>query len=42
LKESRASLKDLSERYGVSIELIRQIETRALDRLRQSIEVVLH
>lgn len=34
LKEDRKTLQDLSEVYGVSRERIRQIEARALDKLR--------
>lgn len=37
LTEDRPTLGDLSEKYGVSRERIRQIETRALDKLKEAV-----
>lgn len=37
LKESPATLNDLSQRYGISCERIRQIETQAMIKLRRSL-----
>ena len=39
LKESPATLNDLSQHYGVSCERIRQIETQAMIKLRRSLSV---
>jgi len=39
LSEDPATLKDLSEEFGVSIERIRQLESRAMKKLRGSLEI---
>jgi RNA polymerase sigma-32 factor len=38
LKENPSTLKELSQRYGVSPERVRQIELRALEKLRRTIK----
>jgi len=37
LKDAPATLQDLSERYGISRERVRQIETRAFEKLQKSV-----
>ena len=38
LKESPATLQDLSEEYGISRERVRQIEVRAFEKLQKSVK----
>ncbi|MEK9724255.1 MAG: sigma-70 family RNA polymerase sigma factor, partial [Rhodospirillaceae bacterium] len=38
LKESPATLQNLSDHYGISRERIRQIEVRAFEKLRKSVK----
>jgi RNA polymerase sigma-32 factor len=38
LKEAPATLQDLSERYGISRERVRQIEVRAFEKLQKSVK----
>ena len=37
LAEEPATLKDLSEEFGVSIERVRQLEARAMKRLKEAV-----
>lgn len=37
LNEDKASLKDMAEKYGISIERVRQIEKNAMDKMRGSL-----
>ena len=39
LKDSPATLEDLSRRYNVSRERMRQIEAKAIDKLREAMNV---
>ncbi len=38
LKDAPATLQDLSERYGISRERVRQIEVRALEKIQKSVK----
>ncbi len=42
LKEEPATLEDLSQRYGISRERVRQIEVRAFDKLQRAIKTGAH
>jgi RNA polymerase sigma-32 factor len=37
--DSKAGLKELSEKYGVSMERIRQIESKAFEKMQPYLEV---
>jgi RNA polymerase sigma-32 factor len=39
LMDSKAGLKELSEKYGVSMERIRQIESKAFEKMQPYLEV---
>jgi RNA polymerase sigma-32 factor len=38
LKDEPATLEDLSEKYGISRERVRQIEVRAFEKLQKAIK----
>jgi RNA polymerase sigma-32 factor len=38
LADSKVGLKELAEKYGVSMERIRQIEVRAMQKMQGSLE----
>ena len=39
LTEAPATLEDLSQRYGISRERVRQIEVRAFEKLQKSVKI---
>jgi len=42
LQEEPATLEDLSQKYGVSRERVRQIEVRAFEKLQRGIKSAMH